>query len=120
FDPLDIEIQEAAFGIIVIGGCLAAIVSPKPLVAVLSLGIVGFGLTLLYFNFAAPDLAVTQFLVETLTAFVVAFIFVRLPATQGRIRLKAVTLWDAGISVILGVLVMFMSGLILRHELPLF
>ena len=50
--------------------------------AVLSLGTVGYGVAVLYALLGAPDLAMTQFAVETLT--VVIFVLVVLPAARIR------------------------------------
>ena len=43
--------------------------------AVLSLGVVGYGVALTFLIFGAPDLAMTQFSVETLTAVIYVLVF---------------------------------------------
>ena len=43
--------------------------------AVLSLGAVGYGVALIYVLFGAPDLAMTQFAVETLTVVIFVLVF---------------------------------------------
>jgi multicomponent Na+:H+ antiporter subunit A len=47
--------------------------------AALILGSVGFGIALLYLWFSAPDLAITQVLIETLTTILLVLILFRLP-----------------------------------------
>ena len=46
--------------------------------AVLSLGTVGYGVALIYALFGAPDLAMTQFAVETLTVVIFVLVFYQL------------------------------------------
>ena len=43
--------------------------------AVLSLGAVGYGVAMTFLLFGAPDLAMTQFSVETLTAVIYVLVF---------------------------------------------
>ena len=61
---------------------VAAILARTRLGAVAALSVVGFGVALQFVLHAAPDLAITQFLVETLLVIVVALIMIRLPAFQ--------------------------------------
>lgn len=49
------------------------------LTAVVALGVVGYGMTLLFALFSAPDLAMTQFAIETLTVLVFVLVLYRLP-----------------------------------------
>ncbi len=44
-----------------------------------ALGVVGFGIALIFLLFGAPDLAMTQFLVETLVVIILALVLARLP-----------------------------------------
>jgi multicomponent Na+:H+ antiporter subunit A len=60
-------------------GALSAALARSQMAAVLSLGTVGYGVAVLYALLGAPDLAITQFAVETLTVviFVLAFYHLR-------------------------------------------
>jgi multicomponent Na+:H+ antiporter subunit A len=49
------------------------------LLAVTALGMVGLGVAMLFMLFSAPDLAITQFMVETLVVVILALILIRLP-----------------------------------------
>ncbi len=62
----------------------AVVVTQKRLVAISSLGVVGAGLALIFLMFGAPDVALTQLLVETLTVIIVAVVLLRLPDLQSR------------------------------------
>ena len=57
----------------------AAIVSRSRLGAVAALGVVGYGVALIFVFFGAPDLAMTQFMIETLTVILFVLVFYHLP-----------------------------------------
>ncbi len=48
--------------------------------AIISLGVVGVSVTLFYVFFSAPDLALTQLLIEVLTVVLLVLVFTKLPA----------------------------------------
>jgi len=81
--------------------------------ALLGFGIVGFGIALLFAYFGAPDLAITQIVVETLTLLLLFLIIARLPELRRISRPR--TIWfDAGFSAVVGVLVF---ALVLKADL---
>ncbi len=65
--------------VVMIGGTLMAVLSRARLTAVAGIGAIGFGIAALYVIFAAPDLAITQILVETLTVVILLFVIRHLP-----------------------------------------
>jgi multicomponent Na+:H+ antiporter subunit A len=67
--------HEAAAAALIILGAISAVRASSIIVAVLSLGIVGYGIALTFLFFGAPDLAMTQFAVETLTAVMFVLVF---------------------------------------------
>jgi multicomponent Na+:H+ antiporter subunit A len=75
--PLDV-LGVTVCGLIVAGGIMACVVVSR-FAAILALGVVGLGVAILYFLFSAPDLAMTQILVETLTLVLFVLAFQRLP-----------------------------------------
>jgi multicomponent Na+:H+ antiporter subunit A len=65
------------------------VVARDRIAAIAALGLVGFAVALLYALIGAPDLAITQVLVETLTVALIVLVFRRLPrrfASGGRRR----------------------------------
>jgi multicomponent Na+:H+ antiporter subunit A len=72
--------------------------------AVLALGTVGYGVALMFVLFGAPDLAMTQFSVETLTVVIFVLVFRRFPRfgpmSPGVIRAR-----DALVAMTLGTLI---------------
>ncbi|WP_414831718.1 putative monovalent cation/H+ antiporter subunit A [Afifella sp. YEN Y35] len=59
-------------------GLVAVIVAENRLTAIVSLGIQGFAVALIYMLFGAPDLSFTQFMVETLSVVILALVMTRL------------------------------------------
>lgn len=70
---------EVALAVAMAIGALTALLSPSRLAAVAALGIVGYGVAVVYVRFGAPDLAMTQIAVETLTLILFVFTFYYLP-----------------------------------------
>ncbi len=72
---LDLRFYEVALVVMILIAAFNTTIIDSRLSAVASMGVIGFGVALLYLLYGAPDLAMTQFLIETLTVilFVVAF-----------------------------------------------
>lgn len=51
--------------------------SDSRLLAMCALGVIGSGIALIFLSFGAPDVALTQLLVETLTLIIAAIILLR-------------------------------------------
>ncbi len=79
------------------------------LTAVAGLGVIGYGIAVLFILFGAPDLAMTQFSIETLTVILFVLVLYRLPAfekfSSSRARLR-----DALVAATVGLL---MAALVL-------
>jgi multicomponent Na+:H+ antiporter subunit A len=72
--------HEWALAVLMLGGTVAALVSRSRTSALLSLGVVGTSVALLFALLGAPDLAITQLLVETLVVVIALAVLRRLPA----------------------------------------
>ena len=70
-------------GLMAGGGILAAMTRSR-LTAICGLSAVGVGVALVFLTFGAPDVAITQLLVETLTVVLVAAAMLRLPRWTSR------------------------------------
>jgi multicomponent Na+:H+ antiporter subunit A len=81
--PDDAVIAESAFqvvlGVIVIAGALGTVFTRRRFSAVLALGTVGYGVAMLFVIQGAPDLALTQFLIETVSLVLFVSVLRRLP-----------------------------------------
>jgi len=79
-DPLTIRVQDVGV-VLLVGGCLAAVVLLEDrLATIIALGTTGYSISLLYVLYGAPDLAMVQFLIESLIALLFAVAFHRLPS----------------------------------------
>lgn len=92
-----------AVAAVVAAGCLFIVQAKVRLAAVALLGLVGFLVAVIYVLFGAPDLAITQLLIETLTIALVVFVFRRLPPIFREVR--RIRLWLTGsLAVAVGLL----------------
>lgn len=74
-----LQISEASLGTVMVLAALTVARARSMLAAVAALGIVGYGGALMFVMFSAPDLAMTQFAVETLTIILFILVLSRLP-----------------------------------------
>jgi multicomponent Na+:H+ antiporter subunit A len=75
----DLRLHEALLVAVVIVAAATTTVSRSRLGAVAALGVVGYGVALIFVQFGAPDLAMTQFVIETLTVLLLVFALYRMP-----------------------------------------
>ena len=83
-------------------GLLAVVRANDRLTAIVSLGIQGFAVALLYMLLGAPDLAFTQFMVETLSVVILALVMTRLRLSPSDRRPVGQILLDLTISLACG------------------
>ena len=76
---LEAYFYELALAGLIVIATLSVTLSQSSLGAVAALGIVGYGVALIFLLFGAPDLAMTQFLVESLTVILFVLAFYHLP-----------------------------------------
>lgn len=108
-----IQAHEAAIVVLIIAAAVSAAMARSVMPAVLSLGTVGYGLSLMYVMFGAPDLGMTQFAVETLTVVIFVLVF-RQRRSYGDLSPALVKARDAVISgaagAVIAVLVLFIGA----------
>ncbi|WP_216179084.1 hydrogen gas-evolving membrane-bound hydrogenase subunit E [Verticiella alkaliphila] len=90
------------FGVI---GAVVAAVSRSLVTGVIGVGVVGYGSALFFVLHGAPDLALTQFAVETLVLVVLMAVLVRLPARAEVTRRPGERRIDAIVAATFGVVV---------------
>uniref|UniRef100_A0A7C5VY16 DUF4040 domain-containing protein n=1 Tax=Thermomicrobium roseum TaxID=500 RepID=A0A7C5VY16_THERO len=101
--PLTIvDLLDAVLVLIIIVSSFVTVRATERLVAVAALGALGFSLALLYARYGAPDLAITQVLVDTLTVVLLVFAFYRLPR-YARLSSTAARIRDAVLATAFGV-----------------
>jgi len=75
----EMSFYEAAILALAVVGVLQVVLARKRLTAVVSFGVQGFAIAVIFMLFGAPDLSFTQFMVETLSVVILALVFTRLP-----------------------------------------
>jgi multicomponent Na+:H+ antiporter subunit A len=123
--PSDIRLwdypAQLAIGVVMIIGAFAATRAAKRFQAVVLVGVTGFGMSAIFALQGAPDLALTQILVETMT--LVAFVLVlrRLPARLGERNGTAHPGIRAAIGIGVGIVMALVAVVALgaRSELPI-
>jgi multicomponent Na+:H+ antiporter subunit A len=88
--------------VIAIGGVFAVLYARNRLTAIVSLGIQGFAVALLYMLLGAPDLSFTQFMVETLSVVILALVMTRLRLSPADHRPPGERAIDASIALLAG------------------
>jgi multicomponent Na+:H+ antiporter subunit A len=118
-----VRFYEVLVGLLILAATLLAVSSSSRLTAVAALGVVGYGVALIYTLFGAPDLAMTQFAIETLTVFLFVLVLYRLPrfaqltARPARVR-DAVVALSAG--ALMTVLVLVATAMPMESRLSPF
>jgi multicomponent Na+:H+ antiporter subunit A len=103
-DWTDLRFYEVALVTLMLLAALWAVRSPSRLSAILGLGVVGYGVALVYILYGAPDLAMTQILVETLTVILFVLVFYHLPRFTS-LSSRGARGRDAAVSLAVGALV---------------
>jgi multicomponent Na+:H+ antiporter subunit A len=107
--PAGLRFYEIVFPVIIVIATLAAVRARSRLASVAALGVVGFSVAMIYILYGAPDLAMTQFAIETLTVILFVFVLYRLPRFASYTS-KATRWRDAIVAVTAGIM---MSTLVL-------
>jgi len=94
-------IAPALIGFVVAGSAIMAAVSKSRLHTLLALGVLGLGNALLFLYFSAPDLAITQLLVEALTIVLLVLVLHRLPDIKPKAS-RWLKFRDVSVSVAMG------------------
>ncbi|MCF4097904.1 putative monovalent cation/H+ antiporter subunit A [Maritalea mediterranea] len=83
-------------------GLIAVIAAKTRLVAIVSLGIQGFSVAVIFLLFGAPDLGFTQLMVETLSVVILALVMTRLHLDQRDARVLEEAVRDGAIAIVCG------------------
>ena len=87
--------------------------SKSRVASIIGLGVIGFNIALFYVIYSAPDLAMTQFAVETLTVILFMLVIYRLPKLVGYskapVRVKDFTL-ALSVGIMITLVILFVSA----------
>jgi multicomponent Na+:H+ antiporter subunit A len=112
----DITYYQAALAVLLVLAPLAAVRSADRFVAILALSIGGYAIALLYLLFGAPDLALTQFSVETLSLILLVIVLIHLPAVKRKDPAYA-RVRDAVVAGLVGLTLTGLMLTVLSHPL---
>ncbi len=107
WDWSDIRFYEWGLCVLIMLGSLFSAYSRSRLTSIAGLGVVGYCVALLFVFYGAPDLAMTQILIETLSVILFVFVFYHLPPSKKlsgpftRLRDIVVAIAIGGIATIL-------------------
>ncbi|MEO3758749.1 Na+/H+ antiporter subunit A [Mycobacterium sp. B14F4] len=93
---------QVVVGLIILAAALGAMVMRNRLAAVLLVGVAGYGCGAIFAFHGAPDLALTQFLVETLTLVIFVLVLRTLPAEADRAHIRRYRWWRAALALAVG------------------
>ena len=101
--PAEAGFHEIVVFAIAIIGLFAVVLAADRLTAIVSLGIQGFAVALIFMLYGAPDLAFTQFMVETLSVVILALVMTRLDLQPSDHRHGRELIKDAIIALACGI-----------------
>lgn len=104
WDTGSVNLLMGGLVILMILATLIAVTASHYMTVLAALGTVGFGIALIFAYYSAPDLAITQLLVETLTVVLFMFVIIRLP-TLKKLSTRAIRARDALLSGAFGILI---------------
>ncbi|MDY6963318.1 MAG: hydrogen gas-evolving membrane-bound hydrogenase subunit E, partial [Pseudomonadota bacterium] len=100
--PIDVLFHEWAIILLAVIGLFAVLRASDRLTAIVSLGIQGFAVAVIFLLFGAADLSFTQFMVETLSVVILALVMTRLRLSPRDHRPLGQMLFDATIAISCG------------------
>lgn len=113
FDSWTVIVLVAA--ILILIGAIATIISESRLLALISAGIVGIGITLVFVIYSGVDLAITMIIVETLTVVIGAMVVYHLPKYLNFSN-KLARWRDISIALFFGVVMGLLSFLAVNND----
>lgn len=99
-----IRFYEAVVFAIVVASIFKAVFTPSRLTAIIAMGIIGYCICLIFVFYGAPDLAMTQFTIDTLTVVLFVLVLFKLPSYMNLTNTR-VRIWDGIVSLAFGVLI---------------
>ncbi len=93
---------QAVVGLIVVAAAVLVLVTRRRLTAVMLVGVTGYGVSTLFIVHGAPDLAITQMLVETVSLVVFVLALRRLPTKFTRHPHSPARTWRLGLGLAVG------------------
>ncbi|MCC9167112.1 hydrogen gas-evolving membrane-bound hydrogenase subunit E [Pontibacter harenae] len=112
----DIELNEYILILLMVPATIFVCLTNSRLIAITTMSLVGYAIALSYIFFGAPDLAATQFLVETLTAVLFVLVLHKLPPFVPLVKYKTNAFY-LSLSVLFGATMAYV--LVMVRQFPL-
>ncbi|MFO8085644.1 MAG: hydrogen gas-evolving membrane-bound hydrogenase subunit E [Desulfobacterales bacterium] len=113
-----LDIREWLLAILILAAIAGVVFTRSRLLAVCGLGVIGVGIAMIFLSFGAPDVALTQLLVETLTVIIVSIILLRVPRLSYKpVSQKPRKVLDAFLAIFVGILMTTLSLALVSHDL---
>ncbi len=74
-----LSFMEWGVALLIVAGIVLVVLTSSRIVALVGLGVVGIGVALIFIMYSAPDVAITQLLVELLVVVLLALAFLKMP-----------------------------------------
>ncbi|MGG3139868.1 Na+/H+ antiporter subunit A [Bacillus subtilis] len=100
-----IGVYEIILTLVMISATVATVFARSRLTAIIALGVVGYTLALFFVIFRAPDLALTQLVIETISVALFLLCFYHLPKLRLKTKTRTVRMTNFIISLGVGVIV---------------
>lgn len=100
----DISLPEISVAIMMVIAAVGTIITNNRITAILILGVVGYGLSMLFVIYRAPDLALTQLIIETVTVTLFLLVFYHLPKLEKKNEAMSTRVLNLIISIGFGAL----------------
>jgi len=104
---------------LLLAGALGALLINSRVGAIATLGVVGYAVALIFLVRSAPDLAFTQFMVETLIVVILALALMRLPLGSGPRRPVGRMIADGAVAIAAGTTTTLLLLAVVQGELDL-
>lgn len=112
----DFRVYDIVIGAIMLVACFYTVVAQSRLLAIAMLGVVGYGVAFVFIIFGAPDLAMTQILIETLTVVLFVLVLWKLPKylifAEGFIKFRYFL-----VSALFGLIMTWIVMIVTQHPL---
>jgi len=114
-----VRLYEAVIVVLIIIAFIVIINARSRLTALVAMGVLGYGIAVIFLFYGAPDVAMTQFLIETLTVVLFVLILHRLPSFIHRKRNEGYgyMLVAAVFGIVMAYLLLLVTGFPLDSEL---
>lgn len=105
----EISIYEIVLSLLIVIGCITIVFAKSRLTSIIALGAVGYTVSLLFVVFRAPDLALTQLVIETISVALFLLAFYHLPKKFRHPETRRFKLNNALIAIGVGLVVTLLA-----------